>query len=339
MNKMVWNAIALFVSEYSEGNTNAFCKEFNIDRKVVNYLTNSANVNTEKYKEYFNSFCTAVDKKESFIEYYDVAFHNKTINQIVKLVKPLVQSGSHPLETFSPLFKAVYYMDHFKVFNEDWFKEDFGNIKHYEDLTSPIIKEWLDISKNRIAEEKKEAKWRQQRAERGFSDCDVWAIDDWFIDIMPRMLRQLNKNRCSYPVLMENPSLEKTGSITDKEDNINDKKWGEILNHMAFLCEEMDESKCSMQNQYTDKLDEMNLAFAKKYPNRDVLKTPEELERDRTSGGILHVGPERDPDTGEEYKELLQKWISEDRKIKEYQCQCKNEFFELFSKYFYSLWD
>ena len=40
-----------------------------------------------------------------------------------------------------------------------------------------------------------------------------------------------------------------------------------------------------------------------------------------------------------EWKELKEVWFEEVKKIAEYQDKCKNEFFDLFSKYFWDMWD
>ncbi|MBR5428237.1 MAG: hypothetical protein IK118_07805, partial [Clostridia bacterium] len=42
-------------------------------------------------------------------------------------------------------------------------------------------------------------KWAKQRAKRGFCDRDLWAIDTWFIEIMPEMLEALADRATGYP--------------------------------------------------------------------------------------------------------------------------------------------
>ena len=41
----------------------------------------------------------------------------------------------------------------------------------------------------------------------------------------------------------------------------------------------------------------------------------------------------------DDVKELTKNWLEECQAIDKYRDDCKNEFFELFSKYFWSLWD
>lgn len=62
-------------------------------------------------------------------------------------------------------------------------------------------------------------KWAVQTARRGYSDGDIYSIRDWFLIIMPKMLREFDRQRISHPCTM-----------TDSE-------WGDILNRMAVLLE------------------------------------------------------------------------------------------------------
>ena len=39
-----------------------------------------------------------------------------------------------------------------------------------------------------------------------------------------------------------------------------------------------------------------------------------------------------------QYKEISESYFNEERKISEYQAQCKDKALEMFSKWFYSLW-
>lgn len=42
-------------------------------------------------------------------------------------------------------------------------------------------------------------KWAFQRMKRGYSDADVYAIDDWFCRVVPPMLEQLGREAHGYP--------------------------------------------------------------------------------------------------------------------------------------------
>lgn len=139
-------------------------------------------------------------------------------------------------------------------------------------------------------------KWSLQKIKRGYSDKDVWNIDLWFLDIMPRMLNQLKKTTHSAPL------IKGTTEITCHD------KWKEILDRMIFLLNEMDEDKCSYKNPFEE---EFNHYIKEKYSGH-LKKSNGDLEK-------LFYGEEKN------------KW--------NYINSCKQEFFDLFSKYFYDLWD
>lgn len=40
-----------------------------------------------------------------------------------------------------------------------------------------------------------------------------------------------------------------------------------------------------------------------------------------------------------EYKELCKRYDEEEKKLEQYREECKNKAFDLFSKWFYDLWD
>lgn len=124
-------------------------------------------------------------------------------------------------------------------------------------------------------------KYRVQRAFKGWAPCDTWNIDCWFMEVMPQMLRYLKENKHSYPVY-----------LTEKE-------WDNILEYMAFLLDEMDETKCSQQNEIWNE-----------YFNSD-----RSISVDREAA------------------------LARDEEIANYRYKCKDEFFKLFNKYFYDLWD
>lgn len=45
-----------------------------------------------------------------------------------------------------------------------------------------------------------QARWFIQRGYRGYSDRDVWSVDQFLTSIMPNMLRQLKKTTHGYPL-------------------------------------------------------------------------------------------------------------------------------------------
>ena len=63
--------------------------------------------------------------------------------------------------------------------------------------------------------------------------------------------------------------------------------------------------------------------------------TPEEQENVKNNRGHRVYFP----GDVEEYKELSEKYMEEERKLGQYRMECKNEALSLFSKWFYDLWD
>ena len=80
-----------------------------------------------------------------------------------------------------------------------------------------------------------EIKWFWQRGKRGYSDRDVWEIDNWFLNIIIPMLEQLKKIKHGYPV------------------NLTPEQWDNILDRMIFCFKEANDSTCSMINEYEEK--------------------------------------------------------------------------------------
>lgn len=212
-------------------------------------------------------------------------------------------------------------------------------------------------------EAEREEKEKSQRAERGYSDSDVWNMGDWFIRTARPMLKQLAENNMGFPSDLEVQWVEdhkdevkmnydefvcwpsedkdpKGYELRSRASEECDAKWKGILKRMAFLLGEMGEETCTKKNPYEDEWWSYHEKFDKKYgSDRDVLKTEEELQREKKTHTFLHVGPERDPEFGKEYKEVSKKMYDAESDIWKYREKCKNEFFELFSKYFWNLWD
>lgn len=78
-----------------------------------------------------------------------------------------------------------------------------------------------------------------QRATRGYADYDVWAIDDWFMAIMPNMLTDLKEKSVGTPYF---------GHGVEEDSKI----WDSILDKMIYLLKEMNEDTSSQQNEFFD---------------------------------------------------------------------------------------
>lgn len=108
---------------------------------------------------------------------------------------------------------------------------------------------------------------------------------------------------------------------------------------MIFLLQEMDEDTCSYKNTYEDEVMKSYDEFWNKYGTfGDGLKTEEEIAKEKEQGNYRMLFPSDEPER-EDIKNLFKKYYEEDRKINEYREKCKNEFFDLLSKYFWALWD
>lgn len=57
-------------------------------------------------------------------------------------------------------------------------------------------------------------KWAFQRAKRGYSDCDIWGLDGYLIDILINGISQLKNNLCGYPASMN--SIKEWEEVLDK---------------------------------------------------------------------------------------------------------------------------
>ena len=169
----------------------------------------------------------------------------------------------------------------------------------------------------------RDIKWSHQRIWKGYCDYDLFSIDDWFMKIMPEMLRVFKKTRHGSPVAV---NYHSHAVFLDEEERNQDvhEEWDKKLDRMIFLLGEMDETSCSQQNLYEDAYFE---AVQK------LMEPPVE----HADGSSTH----RYPDLKEypEYRELHENYHTEENRLKQYRLDCKQEFFELFSTHFYDLWD
>lgn len=162
-------------------------------------------------------------------------------------------------------------------------------------------------------------KFSFQRIIRGWCDADVWNIDDWFLSIMPDMLQQLKETEFGYTqMFLDNGDLD-----PDSEE-----KWKDILDKMILLFRDSYEPTCSYKNKYEEDWQNTWDKFSEDYG-----KFGEKLEE--------NDGPKRIhfPHEVDEHKEITKLFLEEEERIENYRNNCKNEAFELFSKWFWNLWD
>jgi len=87
-----------------------------------------------------------------------------------------------------------------------------------------------------------ETKWFIQRGRRGYSDRDIWGIDYWLAEMMPRALRQLKRTKHGLPCDMFLPSdpVNKYGNYTKLAFKKAEKRWNKKLDNMIHTFETAD---------------------------------------------------------------------------------------------------
>jgi len=174
-----------------------------------------------------------------------------------------------------------------------------------------------------------------QRIWRGYCDYDTFSIDEWFLGIMPTMLEDFRDHLHGCPVSPESKSNYCVLDDEEKDQQVF-KDWVAILNRIIFLLREADEETCTRKNPCQEEFEWAETEFREKYgPGGEKIRTEEDREREAQGLGIRHYSLRNMP----EYEDICDKWLSEERKIDDYRRECKDEALDLFSKWFYQLWD
>ncbi len=170
-------------------------------------------------------------------------------------------------------------------------------------------------------------KYSYQRIRYGYCEYDLWSIDAWFLDIMPRMLEEHKRTRCGSPVVNESDI---------GNDKALEKAWDDILDRMIFLLREASEETCTRTNIYQAEYDAVNEEFRKKYGElgEKLMTEQEKHEAQHGRGHRVYFASDLP-----EYRGITDKYMAEQNNIDTYRNNCKDEAFILFSKWFYSLWD
>ncbi len=78
---------------------------------------------------------------------------------------------------------------------------------------------------------KNEIKWAKQRAKRGYADCDLWNMDLWLLEIMPKMIDELARVKHgwndNFGYIVKNNKLVKT------KEKITAKQETEVLKYLS----------------------------------------------------------------------------------------------------------
>lgn len=127
-----------------------------------------------------------------------------------------------------------------------------------------------------------------QRIRYGYCDRDVWEIDDWFLNVVPNMLRDLKETNHGFPIRVgEMVGCDNRNYDEAKQQEAID-KWDSILSEMIFYLQEANPKTCQ-------KMDPDN------------------------------------KDTAEN--------ADDESKLSQYRNECKNKGLQLFSEWFWELWD
>ena len=169
----------------------------------------------------------------------------------------------------------------------------------------------------RIKEIPSDIKHFYQRAKKGYSYQDVWSIHSWFEEVVPKMLAELKNNKRGCPVEFTH---NEDGTEKDFEKAM--EEWQNVLERMIFCFKEMNEDTCSMKNEFEEE-------YFKKPLENCFVPCGEDEKGEKM---FEFVPEEREPELKENYRRKM-------LEINEYREKMKNEGFELFSKYFWNLWD
>jgi len=181
----------------------------------------------------------------------------------------------------------------------------------------------------------RELRFCHQRIWKGYCSRDIYSIYDWFLGIMPAMLEEFRDDLHGCP---EMPGSISQRLMVDEEDRESDamQNWIAVLNRMIFLLRETEEETCSRKNPYEGEYFRAWEEFDQKYkPDQEEENQP----KGRFGGRSKKIRCLHFPEEAEEYRELAGKYRNAETELAQYRMDCKNEAMELFSKWFYDLWD
>lgn len=189
--------------------------------------------------------------------------------------------------------------------------------------------------KNTIKEFIDERRYRKQRKKNGYAVCDLWGMDYWFSELLPRMLKDMKNRKYAYSEL----EYEEVNSLPEKFiDNCKE----EFLKNFEDI-DKFDYVKDGFVREYII-ISRIEYCFREYYnwlsKEFELNKYYEEHSKDLDRR--FHWDAERDgkhyieidePDT-EESKELDKLYNEEQTRLLEHYTKLKNEGLKLFVKYF-----
>ena len=172
---------------------------------------------------------------------------------------------------------------------------------------------------DKIKEFPQDVKHICQRARKGYSYRDLWSIDYWFMEIMPKMLTDFRKNLHGCPTQF----INREDGTEDQNFETGMKEWEDIIDRMIFCFREMNDDTCSMTNEFADEYNRQRF-------EGKSLKDMFVKNEDRDTYSL--VEGKVDPELEDNYRRKI-------HEIETYKDKMKNEGLELFCKYFWNLWD
>jgi hypothetical protein len=163
-------------------------------------------------------------------------------------------------------------------------------------------------------------KYKIQRANRGWADCDIWSLDNYLAEWIPDALKRLKDVKHGIPmeVFPTDPQyIDHTGNATDEAMKIASKTWDEILGKMIAGFEAYNRIQDTPQAYETEIGEFPDVPFTF------------ESNGDGTSRWVKT--PEED--------DALDTWMAKERPLIERDQKIWEEGAGLFIKYFGSLWD
>ena len=139
-----------------------------------------------------------------------------------------------------------------------------------------------------------------QRVTRGFAYRDLYSIDNWFLDIMPEMLKEFRENLHSYPGDNEFPTFE---------------SWTAYLEEMETHFRNANENQKVQLNEWEE----------------DYLKYP--MEWQKSKYGLCITMTNNIP------KNITEKWLAREMEINAWRHEELKKAMEMFNNCFHALYD
>ena len=181
----------------------------------------------------------------------------------------------------------------------------------------------------------RDLKYSRQRITRGFSDADTWNIDSWFLRTMAEMLPYYKEHRHGSPGQLGENVVDERGFVVNETCHA---EWDKILDQMIHLLKEADEETTSAKNACEEEYDRATADFSDQYgtfgerlENADQnRRNDQSASRAKTYHSMTEIP---------EYKEIWERYRAEEDRIFAYRDRCKDDFLDLFKKWFWAMWD